>query len=864
MSRTMSRWSRISLLIILLLVTSACDGMVPRGKRPHTRSTTPRTKEPASRGGEQAGRGDSGDHTRDGQDTPGCPGDIRFTVEEQGGVARPDGFLETGVPLAEGEFKTIDQLAVCDGGRSLPADFSPLSYWPDGSLRWALLRLPLSLKAKESRELTITSGKGEQPPAPRIDLPPMKIKLQTDKGNFVFDIRDGQRKEIGDHYVETSVEILTADRFRIRTNIAQLHRDAFWKNLTVEIAADGPVERVEDQGAIRVGSWTGVVFEAAERGPVTVTGGNGVMRLNLYPGDKLRPYPADEGFHVSHQIIVERNADPRDLARRVASPLHAVFPPAYVAATGAAGILGYADGNSGMVEKNLLTSVDILREAQQKNPLDRGMTNWGDFTANEGAAYMGYYNHEYDPASAIFQYCLHAGDNGPLDMGLDMARHFADNCVNLEGQVYQHRSTTYAIAGTVGDAAGEALIKAWRRGSDRPASDKRILAAIDKLYPPKRDTKGLAHKMAVKTIKEINAQGVTDPTTRERLIANSMGYTMAQASRQEYLRGSKGILQRLKKIDPEAARGRRKKGEVTYRDLALICRAGMSLAPLDKFMPRSVDEIFAPFFARYGGDWDHFPRLHFYDAPSVEDTHSGSHTLVEMLVWGHLLTGDPHLRDMALRIARDFVADGGLVDRTIELTVNMNRNKNMVHIRTAGWTLINLLSIQVLTQTAEPELQAVLDRKTDELLQVILDVPVRKYEGIIHAGVVTEALSRYHHRHRQDKPQLAAKALAMVIDVDNFFVENQWSAGDSRFYYRQDNHSMTLKAGSYLMMLGLAYGGTHAEDSATRDRLLDCARSMLNTVGKPATTPKALGMKFRNTFRGLGILQSGHGGRKGR
>ena len=75
---------------------------------------------------------------------------------------------------------------------------------------------------------------------------------------------------------------------------------------------------------------------------------------------------------------------------------------------------------------------------------------------------------------------------------------------------------------------------------------------------------------------------------------------------------------------------------------------------------------------------------------------------------------------------------------------------------------------------------------------------------------------------------------------------------------------MTLKAGSYLMMLGLAYGGTHAEDSATRDRLLDCARSMLNTVGKPATTPKALGMKFRNTFRGLGILQSGHGGRKGR
>ncbi len=864
MSRTLPRWSRISLLIILLLVTSACDGMVPRGKRPHTRTSTPRTKEPASRSGERTGNGDSRDHGRDDQVAPGCPGEIRFTVEERGGVARPDGFLEAGIPLAEGRFNRVDQLSVCDGGRSLPAGFKPLSYWPDGSLRWALLQLPLSLKAKESRELTITAGKGEQPPTPRLELPPMKIKLQTDKGTFVFDIRDGLRQEIGDHYVETSVEILTPDRFRIRTNIAQLHRDAFWKNLAVEITADGPVERADDQGAVRVGDWTAAVFEATERGPVTMTAGDGVMRLNLYPGDKLRPYPADKGFHVSHQIIVEHNADPRDLARRVASPLHAVFPPAYVAATGAAGVLGFSDRNSEAIDRNLLTSVNNLREIQQKNPLDRGMTNWGDFTANEGAAYMGYYNHEYDPDTSIFQYCLHSGDYGPLDMGLDMARQFADNCVNLEGQVYQHRSTTYAIAGTVGDAAGEALIRAWRQGSNRPASDKRILAAIDKLYPPKRDTRRLAHKMAVKTIKEINAQGVTDPATRERLIANSMGYTMAQASRQEYLRGSKGILQRLKKIDPEAAGRRRKKGETTYRDLALVCRAGMSLAPLDKYMPRSVDEIFAPFFARYGGDWDHFPRLHFYDAPSVEDTHSGSHTLVEMLVWGHLLTGDPHLRDMALRIARDFAADGGLVDRTIDLTVNMNRDKDMVHIRTAGWTLINLLSMQVLTQKAEPDLQAVLDRKTDKLLQVILDVPPRKYEGIIHAGVVTEALSRYHHRHRQDKPQLAAKALARVIDVDNFFVENQWSAGDDRFYYRQDNHSKTLKAGSYLMMLGLAYGGTHAEDSATRERLLGCARSMLHTVGKPATTPKALGMIFRNTFRGLGIMQADQDDRRGR
>ncbi len=849
-----SRGGKILILILLLLFTTACEGMVPRGKGTRQGTRSPRTKAPANTGDRETGGAGTHDPAPGARATAGCPGGISFTVAEQSGADRPEGLLETGIPLAPGAFTATDQMTVCDGGRSLPASFSPLSYWPDGSLRWALLKLPLSLQAKEKKELTITAGAGPQPPAARIDLPAMKIRLQTDKGTFVFDIRDGQQQEIGDHFVETWVEVLTPDRFRIRTNIAQLHRDAFWKDLTVEIAADGQVDRAEKSGAIRVGPWTAAVFRAVERGPVTVTSGKGVMRLGLYPGDKLKPYPADAGFHVSHQIVVERNADPDDLARRVAAPLHAAFPATYVPSTGADGMLGFADSDSRAVDQNLLTAVDNLRRAQ-KDPLNRGMTNWGDFQANEGAAYMGYYNHEYDPASSIFQYCLHAGDNGPLDMGLDMARQFADNCVNLQGQVYQHRSTTYAIAGTVGDAAGAALIKAWRQGSDRPASDKRIVRAMDKIYSQKADPQRKAHKLTLKTIKGVDAEGVTDPAVREKMIADALGYYLAQASRQEYLRGSKGILKRLQKIDPAAAGRSRKKGETSYRDLALVCRAGMSLAPLDRFMPRSIDEIFAPFFARYGGDWDHFPRLHFYDAPSVEDTHSGSHTLVEMLVWGHLLTGDPHLRGMAMRIARDFAADGGLVDRTIELTVNMNRDKDMVHIRTAGWTLINLLSMQVLTQQAEPDLQAALDRKTDELLKVILDVPPRKYEGIIHAGVVTEALSRYHSRHRQDKPQLAAQALARVLDVDNFFVEKQWSTSDDRFYYRQDNHSKTLQSGSFLMMLGLAYGGTHAEDAATRERLLGCARAMLDNFGKPATTPKALGMKFRSTFRALGVMQ---------
>jgi len=792
-----------------------------------------------------------------------CPGSITLTVAETAHTARPSALVEAGIPLAPGAMSRDQVLTVCSGDQALPVRTKSLSYWPDGSVRWALARFPLALKSGETRRLTVALADGKSPAAPAVKLPAMSLKLRTERGEFSFDVKDGQSRTVGDHFVQTWVEPLTSDRVRVTTHIAQLNRDASWRDLSLEIAASGRADADNGAGAIRMGEWTAAVYRADDRGPVNLTGAGGVMRLSLYPGDKLGHYPADKGYHVSHQIILERGAEPRDLARRINNPVHGALDPAYIASTGAAGLLGPAGQDSRSIDQSLLAGVDNLRRSQ-KQDVNRGMASWGDFAADEGSAYLGYYNHEYDPDSALLQYVLHSGDTGPLDDALDMAVQFADNCVNLKGQVYQHRSTTYAITGTVGKAAGAALVQTWRQGSDRPSGDERIVKAIDRLYPPSKDTQGRAHKLALRVIKGVRAENISDPAAHEREIANSLGYFMAEESMQEYRRGSPGIKKRLQQLDPQAARQKPQKGDITTRDLALVQRAGMSMAPLDKTMTRSVDDIFAPFFARYGGDWDHFPRFHFYDAPNVEETHSGSHTLVEMLVWGHLLTGDPHLRDMALRIAGDFVADGGLVDRTIEMTEGMNRDKDMVHIRTAGWTLINLLSLETLTAHAEPALAAALAEKTDQLVSVILEVPPRKYEGVIHAGVVSEALARYHHAHQKDRQALASRALAMVIDVGVFFTGNQWAASENRFYYRQDDHSKTLQAGSYLMMLGLAYGGAHAESAATRNQLLGCAHSLLNSMDKTATTSKSLGMMFRSTFRALAFLQGDGSRAKGR
>ena len=61
-----------------------------------------------------------------------------LTLKEQVGAARVNEPVRMGIPLAEGVFKTVDQLALVDAaGRPIPVQFTPVARWlKDKSIRW--------------------------------------------------------------------------------------------------------------------------------------------------------------------------------------------------------------------------------------------------------------------------------------------------------------------------------------------------------------------------------------------------------------------------------------------------------------------------------------------------------------------------------------------------------------------------------------------------------------------------------------------------------------------------------------------------------------------------------------------------------
>ncbi|MBU2502364.1 hypothetical protein KJ682_13610 [bacterium] len=861
--------SRIGLPLVLLaalLILGSCRSGTPRQQPPEPRTETPPVPDPPAEdpqtGDDQAGSppaDDPGD-TPPRTDEPrprvgqGCGKGIKVTVAETGGVDRPHGLVEGGVPLPRGLIRDSGGVAVCSEGEPIPVRAEPLAYWPDGSLSWIKLTFELPLKAGQEKELTLAPGSSPPPGGDDPHAPPMQLVLTTATGVVRFDVADGLEKEAGDHFFEADVEVLSSSRIRVRTHLAQMRGDAFWKDLSLRITLPGDASSGKSAGAIAKGGWAAAVRLAEERGPVTAKAdGQGIV-LGLYPGSKLEPYPADQGFHVSHEIILERNADPDDLARRIAAPLRMSLPPDYVRDTRAAGIVCSSDQLAGPFDRSLKASLDLIRGEMKKSG-NRGMTRYGDLLADEGTAYMGFYNHEYDPDSALFQYYLHSGDTEALEDAYDMARQFADNSVGMHGGVYQHRSTSYAIVGTVGRAAAEALQSQWRRQPNRPAGDQEMLAGIQTMYNSKRDPKQRVSTLFSKQLKRMDAEGLSDPAARERQAAAVGGYTLAAFAMEEFKQGDKGIIQRVTKADPGIIERNRRKQQPSPRDLAILYRASAGLVPLDDEIPRDVDEIFRPFFQRYGGSWEDFPRFHFYDLPDLDESHHGSHTLVEMLVWGHLMTGDRHLERMALRVARDFAAKGGLADRATERVAEMSASGGMVHIRTGGWTLINLLALLTLTEHSEPELHKALTARTQKLVQVLVQVDPAKYEGVIHAGVVTEGLGRFHFAYAATAPELAAKALERVVQVTTYYVDEQWSAQEARFNYRLDEEDRTLDAGSFLLLFGLAYASSASDDPAVKAKLAPVIESLTASASEPAKTFKAFGMKYRSCYRALGALQ---------
>jgi hypothetical protein len=90
--------------------------------------------------------------------------EVRLTVADDGQVARQAAPVTTGVPFGRGEVKDLSRLSLSAGGKALPAQFSLLAPWDDGSVRWALLDCQTDVPAGGRAELLLRDDGGNIPP----------------------------------------------------------------------------------------------------------------------------------------------------------------------------------------------------------------------------------------------------------------------------------------------------------------------------------------------------------------------------------------------------------------------------------------------------------------------------------------------------------------------------------------------------------------------------------------------------------------------------------------------------------------------------------------------------------------------------
>jgi PcRGLX-like N-terminal RIFT barrel domain/PcRGLX-like protein central beta sandwich domain len=99
-----------------------------------------------------------------------APGlELKLAVSDDSGKVRKAGTVTSGLPFARGVLKELSKLSVSTGGKNIPAQFSKLVSWDDGSVRWALLDTQLDLAAGGRTEVVVRDdGKNKMSTSPIV------------------------------------------------------------------------------------------------------------------------------------------------------------------------------------------------------------------------------------------------------------------------------------------------------------------------------------------------------------------------------------------------------------------------------------------------------------------------------------------------------------------------------------------------------------------------------------------------------------------------------------------------------------------------------------------------------------------------
>jgi len=750
--------------------------------------------------------------------------------------------LVAGLPFAQGEVNASTALTLQVGDEPIATRWTPLSLWPDGSVRWARVDAVVALPTEgEELALTVWTGEGPQLDLWAPSLPPMRIEVVRSSGVVELPLDEPEPEQDG-LGLRWSVEARPGGRARLVLRLAQVEGQDRWERITLHLDDDATADlTAATTGAAALGDLALAVPLFEERGPMSIEAEDGGLAVHLYAPSAGAPgLVADPDMKLSYQVEFQSNIAPEALAASVATPLRPRFDPAALNSTGAAGHLGPV-GVSPAYDEALAASVAHLRALQTEDE-HRGPRAWGDFRAGAEAslAYAGYINQEYDPASTLFQVALRTGDPAVMDMAVQMAWQYADN-LSLEGGSYQHRSTRYAVIGTVADAHVPAMTQVLRSGGP-PLDRAGLQDAITSI---------LGDATAQDAIAWYDAWTSGDDEAREQATLGYVAWTFAKLGEGQAASGDEAVLSCIHGIWPDVD-----PAEVRIRDLAAATYCAKALA----LVPDRPDfaAVFEPFFARYGGTWDEtgedpFPVFHHYRVPDRQALHGGGHSLLEMLVWGHLLSGDQELREAALRAATFHVAEGEVIDRGVETILDNLERNGRAWVRNLGWPLINLGAARLLTMGGmDDALDAELLGGADTILDFLPSIDPSEYKSAIHVAVVSEGLARWH---RQTGDERAEDLLLGLVegwsadgDPDAAVVDPMWD--EEAQGWRKEPGEDVVSGISCQLMYGVGYAAMVSDDPELTRRV---ARNFDTHCPISKGDAKSFAMGYRNSQRALAL-----------
>jgi hypothetical protein len=142
---------------------------------------------------------------------------MRFEVRETAGLARSGEPVSIGLPCPQGRVLQSGAWQLCDDqGKSIPAELEPLARWPDGSVRWLLVRALITMRVGEQRKYHLSPNEVhvDTTPTGAESRPSHSIFTSIDQG-----LGWGFRGDYEDSLTPATLEVVTprGDRVSSRT-----------------------------------------------------------------------------------------------------------------------------------------------------------------------------------------------------------------------------------------------------------------------------------------------------------------------------------------------------------------------------------------------------------------------------------------------------------------------------------------------------------------------------------------------------------------------------------------------------------------------------------------------------------------------